>query len=335
MTHALVGTGDKAPISPARKPVANGVAVPLDHPQWLRELWHYDPDYAYDLARYEYGASFTTDPHYIEEDVRLAVNEGHFAWVLQAVVNLNRFFYVVYGWTKPPVTCEVRIQHLPTHFRSPLLQRTRYYVDPDWVLWPPGTRVTRRSSMNYGYDEDGDGIPLMILECLSPATEDMDWNDKRDLYREMGVQEYWLCDYRVPGTLSGYQGHEGQWDHVQVQDGNPLFSHVLQTYIRHDAELGLQAQDPATGAWLHASVRDRDEGRAEGQAEDRRKSLLAVASLYLDTDTLAACQDSLRNFTVDAMPSVDYVLHVGQTADSPAKAVAALLLNPWQADTSA
>lgn len=40
------------------------------------------------------------------------------------------------------------------------------------------------------------GIPRMIMEVLSNATEEYDRSEKMEIYRKVGVSEYWLVDWR-------------------------------------------------------------------------------------------------------------------------------------------
>ena len=38
------------------------------------------------------------------------------------------------------------------------------------------------------------GAPDLIVEILSPSSSRRDWRDKRELYAEHGVREYWIVD---------------------------------------------------------------------------------------------------------------------------------------------
>lgn len=42
-------------------------------------------------------------------------------------------------------------------------------------------------------------VPRFIAEILSPSTENTDRNKKMQIYAEVGVEEYWLVDWRVSG----------------------------------------------------------------------------------------------------------------------------------------
>jgi len=40
------------------------------------------------------------------------------------------------------------------------------------------------------------GIPRFVMEVLSDATEEYDRNEKMNIYRKVGVSEYWIVDWR-------------------------------------------------------------------------------------------------------------------------------------------
>ncbi len=40
------------------------------------------------------------------------------------------------------------------------------------------------------------GIPRMVMEVLSDATEEYDRHEKMEVYRRVGVSEYWIVDWR-------------------------------------------------------------------------------------------------------------------------------------------
>ncbi len=267
--------GTYVPVGPVQEREAQGSATVPDHPPWLRELWHYDPAFMYDTDRYEYGEWHTTDPYYIEEDVRVPTGTEHGNDLDKARRNLDRFFAVVPDRELLPQTREVIIRGLPD-IPVPGQERARRRIAPDLVLWPPGTNVSHRRSMLYG--NGGDGIPLVILEYLSPSTASKDLQDNPFIYEAMGVQEYWVCDPEVPGSLHGYQRNDaGAWVRAEpatagnAEDGPVFWSQVLGTYIRNSPQYGFQAQHPATGEWIYASVHDREEGWEEGWEEGREK----------------------------------------------------------------
>ncbi len=40
------------------------------------------------------------------------------------------------------------------------------------------------------------GIPRMVMEVISEATENYDRKEKMEIYRKVGVSEYWIVDWR-------------------------------------------------------------------------------------------------------------------------------------------
>ena len=44
-------------------------------------------------------------------------------------------------------------------------------------------------------------VPRFIAEVLSDSTEHIDRGEKMEVYARVGVQEYWLIDWRVPGGM--------------------------------------------------------------------------------------------------------------------------------------
>lgn len=40
------------------------------------------------------------------------------------------------------------------------------------------------------------GIPRFVMEVLSPSTEKYDREDKKELYRQQEIDEYWIVDWR-------------------------------------------------------------------------------------------------------------------------------------------
>jgi len=60
---------------------------------------------------------------------------------------------------------------------------------------------------NYKIWEEGQ-VPAVVFEITSPSTQSVDSGFKRDLYAQMGVQEYWLFDPKnewLEGQLQGYR----------------------------------------------------------------------------------------------------------------------------------
>ena len=154
------------------------VEVPTsDHPAWLRILWHYDPDYAYDLETYEYWLHGTTDPCCIEDGMRLSPNSYHDEFLTAAKANLLSFLALT--GQDLPVTREVPVRNVPD---LALARRSRRRLEPDLGVWPAGTRVRRESMLQW----EEVGLPRLVVECLSQSTTHNDLVTKPDLYRDLG-----------------------------------------------------------------------------------------------------------------------------------------------------
>ena len=146
----------------------------------------------------------------------------------------------------------------------------RARVAPD-VFVVFGVRNVERSS--YRLWEEGKG-PDFVLEITSRATWREDQRKKRELYRRLGVREYWQYDptrdYLEP-PLQGSELVEGAYERLperEMADGTlALRSEVLGLELRL-AGRRLRFHDPQSGEDL-PDLAETDEQRQE--AEDRRQ----------------------------------------------------------------
>lgn len=103
-------------------------------------------------------------------------------------------------------------------------------------------------------------MPDFVLEDLSPGNWRQDAVDKRELYRRMGVQEYWMFDEtcrrlrddsgeRLGVRLVGYRLHKGEYKRVPANDAGRLPSEVLglELCVRDDL---VRFFDPETDDYL-------------------------------------------------------------------------------------
>ena len=264
----------------------NGVVAPARHPAWLRALWHYDPNYDYDLEHHEYDEFRTTDPYYIDTEVRLSPLPEHGVFLDRAGRNLETFLEL--RGRHCPITREVMIQDLEALPAHPGLTRSRHRIEPDLAMWPQGTVIAPDRAVSWREQ----GAPLLVLECLSPSTKDRE--DNPVIYDLMGVAEYWICSPSDRHPMFGYQRTEvGEWLLVEAGSNREAWSQVLQTRIRTHPVHGFQCQDPVSGNWVemgrHLEAKGMEIGRAEGlevgraegmeigKAEGRREALLDLA----------------------------------------------------------
>ena len=268
----------------------------VGHPAWLRAFWHYDPDYAYDLETHEYGPYSTSDPCYIEDGVRLSPNAYHDEFLTAAKANLLRFLKLT--GQDLPVTREVPVRNLPD---LPLARQSRRRLEPDLGVWSAGTRVRQESMLQW----EEVGMPRLVVECLSRSTTRNDLETKPDLYRDLGVVEYWVCRAYPMQVHTVYQRDgRGRWQKPPVPGKQGLSSLVLGTQVRVHEVDGLQCQDPATGWWIEAATSFYDKGYDEGRYRERRQFLLDLAEVLCTAQELTDFRAELEVADPQAWPSI-------------------------------
>jgi Uma2 family endonuclease len=67
-----------------------------------------------------------------------------------------------------------------------------YFWDEDWFIMPDVSVICDQSKFVVGRCAGG---PEVVVEVLSPATKGYCLGEKRDLYEEHGVTEYWIVDF--------------------------------------------------------------------------------------------------------------------------------------------
>ncbi len=303
-------------------PAGTRVAPPVkesrpEHPTWLRALPHYDPDYPYDTNTYEYGAWVTTDPYYVKEDVHLSpTTHRHQVFLEQAKANFGRFLALV--GRSESVSQEVLIKHLPEVPEAP---HPRDSVAPDLALWPAHVELGAPEGLSWARH----GPPRLVVEALSESNKEKDLEDNPRLYDAMGVEEYWVCDPEAMTWVAVYQREgDGPLAEVDWKGKASLYSPVLQTEVRVDAEAGLQSRDPDTGEWIELIASVRQEGRAEGLAEGRAEgrveglaegraggrveerwnALMDLVSVLADEEQVACLKEELANTPFAQWPTV-------------------------------
>lgn len=150
-------------------------------------------------------------------------------------------------------------------------------VAPD-VFVVMGAPNHRRSSYLLWREPKG---PDFVLEVTSKSTRQRDQGPKRELYRRLGVREYWQYDptgdYLAP-PLQGFELRAGEYEPLPAQElaagAVALGSAVLGLELRlYEGELRLY--DPAAGRALgtreelEADLRERNADLEEREAELR------------------------------------------------------------------
>ena len=132
--------------------------------------------------------------------------------------------------------------------------------------------------------------PDLVIEIASPSTWERDAAQKRDIYAEMGVQEYWRFDPTgrcftpalIAEVLTG-----GQYQPLEVTEGSggTLRGHsaVLELDFQVENGLELRIYDPMTGERLRnhreeASARQSAEVELQREADARQSAEAARQS---------------------------------------------------------
>ena len=137
--------------------------------------------------------------------------------------------------------------------------------------------------------------PDWVLEVTSRSTRREDQGRKRELYRELGVTEYWQYDptgdYLAP-RLQGLELVSGQYESLTGQElaagGLTMWSRVLGLELRLESH-GLRFCDPATGEYLRTHAEAEDERRREMQArQDAERAAEAAQARVAELEALLA-----------------------------------------------
>ena len=124
--------------------------------------------------------------------------------------------------------------------------------------------------------------PDFVLEDLSPSNWRRDAVDKRELYQQLGVQEYWMFDetgrrlrddseVRIGERLVGYRLCTGKYKRVPANDAGRLPSEALGLKLCVRDEL-VRFHDPETKRYLPTLAEER---AAREAAEQRAAAALA------------------------------------------------------------
>jgi Uma2 family endonuclease len=120
-------------------------------------------------------------------------------------------------------------------------------------------------------------VPSLVIEVTSSSTKDEDTTDKKDVYRRLGIEEYFLFDpygdYLDP-SLQGYRLQAGWYVSVSLEPDGSLLSHAAGLRLRIEGER-LRLVDPATGRPLlwpeeETAAREAAEERADNEAAARK-----------------------------------------------------------------
>lgn len=75
------------------------------------------------------------------------------------------------------------------------------------------------------------GAPDLVIEILSPSTQERDKLVKRDIYSKYGVKEYWIVDPVGKNIEVMIQGHEGYKLHAIFLNDEVLTSPLMEGFL--------------------------------------------------------------------------------------------------------
>lgn len=147
--------------------------------------------------------------------------------------------------------------------------------------------VPQQQRRTYKTWEHGNRFPPFVIELTSAATRYEDLGNKRVLYAELGVQEYYLFDplgeYLRP-QLRGYQLVGGK---LLPLPGPRMFSRLLNLELRAEGR-SLRLYDTATGERL-ATPFETEKAR-QREAEARTTAEAEVVRLRAELERLRSKQ---------------------------------------------
>ncbi len=138
------------------------------------------------------------------------------------------------------------------------------------------TRTHKRHKRNIFQTWEEGRVPELVLEVMSSTSVRRDTVTKYELYRGLGIREYWLYDPTEEGfiqpRLSGYVLVDGEYQPIEVRevDGRLVgVSEVLGLELHAEAEW-FRFFDPESGEYLPDTLETR---RALDESERARREL--------------------------------------------------------------
>ena len=138
-------------------------------------------------------------------------------------------------------------------------------IAPDlFIAFDVDNAEIREKLPNYWLWEIGK-VPDFVMEVASDSTASRDLNEKRELYQDLGIAEYWRFDSKNGERYGHIMASERLVDGVyqpydmQVGDDGSLKSHseLLDLDFFWDSQNGFDVLDPATGRTIDPLVGER------------------------------------------------------------------------------
>lgn len=148
-----------------------------------------------------------------------------------------------------------------------------YYVegDPTKSIAPDifvSFGIGRKERRIYKIWEEGKP-PDFVLEFASKNTYDKDLTDKKQLYADIGIHEYFLYDVDgqyLPSLLMGFRLINGEYIEIPVNDDGGILSESLALEF-HLLDDGFGIYDPKVGDWIKTAADEAEERADEAEAE--------------------------------------------------------------------
>ena len=296
--------GTATPLAPAAAP--NGGTASSTWWAHIKSLDHYDPAYPYD-PQHVYGPDWTDDDAYGKDGVHFLAGSTH-GFSIDGSVEEARRRLGTYRVFKD------RCLKLPD---LGVPKTNRYaksgQVMPDVFIQEHPRPDERRHEIAY----DPDNPILFVLEVLSESTFHHDLGPKVEIYRAMGVREYFLYDpERLHRTgdeplLWGLRlSDNGEYEAIEpsrLTDGLPVYRSDVLGEFRMLDEGGdihtLQTWDGERGVWLDP-MRARDLDADEAKQEAVQDNTLTTSQTnFLSQLKLRAAQGELAPHVPDTLAS--------------------------------
>lgn len=170
-----------------------------------------------------------------------------------------------------------------------------YYVegDPTKSIAPDifvSFGIGRKERRIYKIWEEGKP-PDFVLEFASKKTYHNDLTDKKQLYADIGIKEYFLYDVDalyLPSLLMGFRLSNGEYIEIPTNEDGGIHSEslALEFHLLND---GFGIYDPSTEKWLKSAAEEAEE-RADEAEERADEAEAEVAKLREELEQLRGSQ---------------------------------------------
>ncbi len=224
------------------------------------------------MRKISYAPTDNRDIYPETDDEPLAETERHLRGIFRMLDMLETHFAEdadVYAWS-----------NMMMYYQK---GNPKAFVKPDIFV---SFGIGKHERRIYKVWEEGKA-PDFIMEFASQSTYHNNLGDKKDIYADIGVKEYFLYDTfrtNLPTPLMGFRLIDG--DYVEITplpDGRIISETLNLEFITRDD--GIDVYDPVSGDWVktraerEAAAREKVEIRAQREANARRNAEAELAEL--------------------------------------------------------